>query len=136
MAFEVKKISPIDLQPRKAVGVSLPFTGRAVFNQTFETKEAIKTNLINYFLTGKGERYMNPTFGNALQPLLFDQLTEDKVKEIDSIVKSDIERYFPRVEPVEISTVGDPDRNTVQFVLKYKLRDTSVEDEVVINFYN
>ena len=136
MAFEVKKISPIDLQPRKAVGVSLPFTGRAVFNQTFETKEAIKTNLINYFLTGKGERYMNPTFGNALQPLLFDQLTEDKVKEIDSLVKRDIERYFPRVEPVEISTVGDPDRNTVQFVLKYKLRDTSVEDEVVINFYN
>ena len=39
MAFEIKKIDPIDLQPRKAVGVSLPFSGKAVFNQTFETKQ-------------------------------------------------------------------------------------------------
>ena len=71
MAFEVKKIDPIDLEPRKAVGVSLPFSGKAVFNSTFETKEAIKTNLINYFLTGRGERFLNPTFGNKLQTLLF-----------------------------------------------------------------
>jgi len=136
MAYEVKKINPIDLQPRKAVGVSLPFSGKAVFNQTFETKEAIKTNLINYFLTGKGERFLNPTFGNALQPLLFDQLTEDKVKEIDSIVKTDIARFFPKVEPTEISTIGDPDTNTVQFFLRYKIKNTEVEDEVAINFYN
>ena len=80
MAYEVKKISPIDLQPRKAVGVSLPFSGRAVFNQTFETKEAIKTNLINYFLKCKGESFLNTTFGNVLLTLIFDQLTEDKVK--------------------------------------------------------
>lgn len=136
MAFEVKKIDPLDLQPRKAVGVSIPFTGNAVFNSTYETKEAIKTNLINYFLTGKGERFMNPTFGNALQPLLFDQLTEDKVKQIDSIVRTDLSNLFPRVEPVEISTVGDPDNNTIQFVLKYKLRNSNIEDEVIINFFN
>ena len=134
MAFEIKKIDPIDLQPRKAVGVSLPFSGKAVFNQTFETKQAIKTNLINYFLTGKGERYLNPTFGNQLQNLLFEQFTEDKVKEIDQLVRNDLEFYFPRVEPVEINTLGDADKNTVSFSLKYKLRDTDIEDEVVINF--
>ena len=53
-----------------------------------------------------------------------------------SIVKTDIARFFPRVEPTEISTVGDPDNNTVQFFLRYKIKDTSVEDEVAINFYN
>ncbi len=136
MAFEIKKIDPIDLEPRRAVGVSLPFSGKAVFNQTFETKEAIKTNLINYFLTGKGERFLNPTFGNALQPLLFDQLTEEKTKEIDSIVRNDIANLFPRVQPTEIATVGLPDTNTVQFALKYKLKNSNIEDEVVINFYN
>ncbi len=136
MAFEVKKIDPLDLQPRKAVGVALPFTGNAVFNSTYETKEAIKTNLINYFLTGKGERFMNPTFGNALQPLLFDQLTEDKVKQINSIVRTDLANLFPRVEPVEILTTGHPDTNTVQFVLKYKLKNSNIEDEVILNFFN
>ena len=32
MAFDVKKINPLDRQPRKAVGVNLPFSGQAVFN--------------------------------------------------------------------------------------------------------
>ena len=81
MAFEVKKINPLDLQPRKAIGVNLPFTGKAVFNSTFETKEALKANMINYFLTGKGEKYFDPAFGSELRFVVFDQLnsdTEDK----------------------------------------------------------
>lgn len=134
MAFEVQKINPLDLQPRKAVGVNLPFSGKAVFNSNYQTRDAIKTNLINYFLTSKGERYMNPTFGNGLQRLLFDQLTENKVKQIDSEIRKDLQFYFPKVEPTEISTIGIPDTNTVQFFLKYKVRDTNIEDEVVINF--
>jgi len=134
MPFEVKKINPLDLQPRKAIGVSLPFSGKAVFNSTYQSKDAIKTNLINYFLTARGERYLNPTFGNRLQNLLFDQLTETKVREIDAIVRRDLEVYFPKVEPVEINTVGIPDRNTVQFALRYIIRDTNIEDEVIINF--
>ena len=134
MAFEVKKIAPIDLQPRKAVGVKLPFSGKAVFNQTFETKEAIKTNLINFFLTSRGERYLNPTFGNLLQNLLFEQLTQAKVNQIDEQVRNDLTTYFPRVEPIEISTIGNPETNTVSFSLSYRLRETDIEDELLINF--
>ena len=134
MPFEVKKIDPLDLQPRKAVGVKLPFSGKAVFNQTFETKEAIKTNLINFFLTSRGERYLNPTFGNLLQNLLFEQLTQTKVNQIDEQVRNDLTTYFPRVEPIEISTIGNPETNTVSFSLSYRLRETDIEDELLINF--
>lgn len=134
MAFEVKKINPLDLQPRKAVGVKLPFSGTAVFNSTFTTSEAIKTNLINYFLTSRGERYLNVDFGNGLQNLLFDQLTEDKVKQIDAQIKADLAYYFPTVEPTDITTNGIPESNTVQFAMKYKVRDTNIDDEVVLNF--
>ena len=134
MPFEVKKIDPLDLQPRKAVGINLPFSGKAVFNSNYQTRDAIKTNLINYFLTFKGERYLNPTFGNGLQKLLFDQLTEDKVKVIDSEIKKDLSFYFPKVIASDISTIGIPDTNTVQFTLKYSVADTNIEDEVVINF--
>jgi hypothetical protein len=134
MAFEVRKIDPRDLQPRTAIGVSLPFSGKAVFNSTFTSAEAIKNNLINYFLTGKGERYMNPTFGNGLQNLLFDQLTESKVNQIDALIKADLDAFFPRVEVVNISTEGIPDRNTVEFSMSYKVKDTNIEDELTINF--
>ena len=134
MAFEVKKIDPLDLQPRKAVGLKLPFSGKSVFNVNYTTEEAIKTNLIHYFLTGRGERFLNVEFGNGLQRLIFDQLTEDKVREIDATVKAVLSFYFPRVEPLSIETVGIPDNNTVQFSMRYKVKNTNIEDEVVINF--
>ena len=134
MAFEIKKIDPRDLQPRVAIGVKLPFSGKAVFNLTFTSAEAIKNNLINYFLTGKGERYMNPTFGNGLQRLLFDQLTESKVAQIDALIKADLEAFFPRVAVDKIQTIGDPDTNTVSFSMSYRVKETNIEDELVINF--
>ena len=134
MAFEVKKIDPRDLQPRVAIGVGLPFSGQAIFNSTYTSAEAIKNNLINYFLTGKGERFMNPTFGNGLQTLLFDQLTESKVQQIDAIIKADLEFFFPRVEVVNINTEGIPDRNTVEFSMSYKVKETNIQDELTINF--
>ena len=77
---------------------------------------------------------MNPTFGNGLQNLLFDQLTEEKVVQIDALIKADLEFFFPRVEIVDIQTVGDPDTNTVSFSMSYKVSDTNIEDELTINF--
>jgi phage baseplate assembly protein W len=134
MAFEVQKIDPLDLQPRKAVGVKLPFSSPSVFTLTYQTKDAIKTNLINYFLTGKGERYLNLDFGNSLQPLLFEQLTQEKIVQIRNEVRRDLQRYFPRVQPIEFNVEGDPDNNVVQFLLTYRVIDTNIEDELVLNF--
>ena len=134
MAFEVRKIDPLDLQPRKAVGVNLPFSGKAVFNSNYETKDSIKTNLINFFLTTRGERFLNPNFGNKLQALIFDQLTEDKLFQIQDIVKTDLRVFFPRVAVTDINITGNPDTNSVLFNLSYRIKDSNIEDEVVINF--
>lgn len=134
MAFEVQKINPLDLQPRKAVGVSLPFTGTAVFNSTYQTKDAIKHNLINFFLTGQGERFLNPTFGSGLRKLLFEQLTQDKARQIEDSAKESLRVYFPRVVVTEFELNKLPDYNTIEFILRYQVRDTNIEDELVINF--
>jgi len=75
MAFQVERIHPLDLQPRKAVGVGLPFSSTSVFNSTYTTQDALKSNLINYLLTEKSERFLNPDLGAGLRALLFDQLT-------------------------------------------------------------
>ena len=134
MAFETKKINPLDLQPRKAVGVALPFSGKAVFNSTFETKEAIKANLINYILTGKGERYHNPTFGSGIRNLLFENINRDNLTDLEFLVRDAIERYFPKLEILNIDLQGAPDSNLVSFTLNFRLVDTQIEDEITINF--
>ena len=54
MAFGAKKIFPIDTRPGTAVGVSIPFNNNSVFFSTYTTQDAIRNNLINFFLTNKG----------------------------------------------------------------------------------
>jgi phage baseplate assembly protein W len=134
MAFEAKKINPLDLQPRKAIGVSLPFSGLGVFNSTFTTKDAVKNNLINFFLTGKGERFLNPTFGTGLRNLLFENITKQNVDAIDGEVRDSLRNNFPQVLPININTEGSPDANTVTFSMRYQIQDTGIEDTVAINF--
>ena len=80
MAIEAKKINPLDRQPRKAIGVDLPFSGQAVFNSTFQSKDALKVNLINFLLTNKGERPLNPTFGGGIRGLLFENINQDQLE--------------------------------------------------------
>ena len=133
MAFEIKKIDPLDLQPRKAVGIDIPFSGKAVFNSTYQTKDAIRANLINFFLTGTGERFMNPTFGTGLRNFLFENLNDSTVRNIDSAIRNSLEIYFPRVIPTEISLEGIPDTNSVEFFMSYAIAETNIEDELIIN---
>jgi phage baseplate assembly protein W len=134
MAFQAQKINPLDLKPSVAVGVDLPFSAGAVFNSTYETKDALKANLINYFLTNKGERYLNPDFGSDIKRLLFDNLTEEKIDTLEGIVARDIDLFFPRVRPSDINVLADPDRNMVVLQMKYSIVDTNIEDELIINF--
>ena len=67
MAFDIKHQFPIDLDGRKAIGIDLPLNGEAVFKPNYQTKDAIKSSLINFFLTNPGERYLNPTFGGGVK---------------------------------------------------------------------
>jgi len=134
MAFEAKKINPLDLQPRKAIGVALPLSGKAVFNSTFQTKDAIKANLINYILTGKGERYFNPTFGSGLRNLIFENINRDNLSELEFLMRDALDRYFPKLEILNLSVQGAPDSNIVSFTMNFRIVDTQVEDEITINF--
>ena len=134
MAYKVQKINPLDLQPRKAIGVGLPFSARAVFSSTYQSKDAIRTNLINYFLTGKNERVLNLNFGASLRNLLFENITQDKIDEIREISLQGLELYFPRVVVNELTVNSLPDSNLVNFTLKYSVSETNISDEIVINF--
>ena len=134
MAFDAKRINPIDRQPRKAVGVSLPFSGKAVFNSNYETKEAIKSNIINYLLTGKGERYMNPTFGSGIRDELFTNVNRENTSSLEVKVASELRNYFPNLAIVQLSITPLPDSNLISLSINFKIKDTQVEDEVTINF--
>jgi phage baseplate assembly protein W len=134
MAYKVQRINPLDLQPRKAVGVALPLSGRAVFNSTYTTKDATKANLINFFLTGKNERILNVDFGAGLRNFLFENLTQDTVDSTRELINQSLELYFPQVVVNNLELKAYPDQNLVTFALKYSVKETNITDEIVINF--
>ena len=133
MPIKVQQIDPLDLRLSVGVGVNLPFTGDAVFNTTYTTSDATKANLINYFLTNKGERYLNPTFGSDIRLLLFDNITADKVDNLKESISRELELFFPRVKINTLEITGTPDANTFRVYLKYELINTNIQDEILIN---
>lgn len=134
MAYKVQRINPLDLQPRKAVGVALPFSGRAVFNSTYTSKDAIKANLINFFLTGKNERVFNVEFGAGLRNQLFENITSENIEQLRLNILESLKLYFPRVIVNKLELTATPDKNIINFSLKYAVSQTNIQDELSINF--
>lgn len=134
MAFKVQRINPLDLQPRKAVGIAIPFSGAAVFNSTYTTKDAVKSNLLNYFLTGKFERVLNVDFGAGIRDYLFEGVTNDTLQELKLNISEGLKLYFPQVIVKELKLLSTPDQNTINFSLTYAVAQTNITDELSINF--
>ena len=51
MPYNAQQIPVLDLRPGRAIGVALPFNGPACFKSTYTTSEAVKANLIDWFLS-------------------------------------------------------------------------------------
>ena len=134
MAFGPKKIFPIDTQPGTAVGVSIPFNTPAVFFSTYTTKDAIRNNLLNYFLTNTDEIYLNPTFGANLRAFIFEQITDDNLDGLTQDIQSKITLLFPNISIASLDINSDTDNNEITMILKYNIIDTGISDQVQITF--
>ena len=134
MAFNPIQINPIDLNPSKAVGIDIPFNGDAVFKSNYTTKEAIKNNLINFFLTNPGDRYLNPGFGGGLRAFIFEQITLDNLDFLREDLNEKISIYFPNLNIEDLIIKGTPDTNQISITLIYSIKNTNINDTLVIEF--
>jgi phage baseplate assembly protein W len=132
MAFNPQQIYPIDLNASKAVGVNIPFNGPAVFKSNYLTKDAIKNNLINFFLTNPGERYLNPLFGAGLRAYIFEQITNDNLDFLREDINSKLNTYFPNIAINDLIVTGQVDTNQVTVTLNYSVINTNITDNLEI----
>lgn len=136
MAYNVVNINPLDLRPSTAIGVALPFAAPNVFTSTYTTKDQLKYNIINYLLTNKGERPFQPRFGADLRSLVFEQITPQTGIEIESLIKSGVETYFPNVVITDLKITTDADYNSVNVSFSYDITNTGQTDQILLNFEN
>lgn len=125
MAFGAKIINPIDFRPGTGIGVAIPFNAPGTFKTTYTTAEATKTNLINYFLTNKNERYLSPNFGGNLRAFIFQQIEDNNIEGLKEDVQSKIATNFPQVNIDSLNVDLYPDNNQINIVLKYNINNTT-----------
>ena len=133
MAYNARKISPLDLRPSTGIGVSIPFSALNVFNTVYSTKDQTKYNLINFLLT---ERPFNPNFGAGLRSFLFEQLETNTTDDLQTMLISQIESNFPNVNIVSLVVTSDINIGAINIEFSYNIRNTKESDEVLLTIQN
>ncbi len=134
MAFGARRVFPVDLNPRRAVGINLPLNGDAVFEPNFTSKDAIKSNLVNFLLTNPGERPANPLFGAGLREFVFTSIVDNNLDFIREDIQNKINNEFTNIRLLDININQDIDNNTIIVEIFYSVPNTNINDNLVLNF--
>ena len=134
MAVGAVRKFPNDTRQRVGIGVDIQFSSGGVFTPNYTTKEAIKNNIINYFLTNPGERPANPLFGGGLRNFIFEQISFENLDFLKEDINIKLQQFFPDVVINEVEVIGNEDQNEVVVNLQYAVSNTGIEDELNLSF--
>ena len=134
MAILLGRKFPIDTQPARAVGIALPFNGPGVFTSNYTTSKQLNSNLINFFLTNRGERVLDPTYGANLRAVIFEQITEGNLDALKSKIEIDLTTNFPDVRLANLDILGNEDLNEIQVRITYTVVLSGETDTISLNF--
>jgi uncharacterized protein len=134
MAFGQRQIFATDFQPDVAIGLDLPFNANGVFRSTYQSKDAVKVNLVNYLLTNPGERIANPGFGAGLRNFVFEQITDGNLEFLEDKLQEDINNNIPNINLENLTVTGTPDLNQVNINIQYSIAQTGITDNVELTF--
>jgi len=138
MAIEIGNIPAFDQFPSTGVGLAIPFNNGVingndpVFTVNYTTSKQIKYNLINYFLTRKGERIFNPNFGSKINNFLFEQNNPNTVEVIKKLIEDDIKTLFPIIKLKEVIVTTNFDNYSITAQIFYSVF-SSLDESVEFN---
>lgn len=133
MAYNLRNINVLDLRPSTGIGVALPFNAPGVFRTVYTTREQLKYNIINFLLTDQRERIFSPNFGANIRSKVFEQITTETLDELDSLIRTGVQRYFPNVVITQLTFGGDPDENFLKIQFSYTINNTGESDIVTLS---
>jgi phage baseplate assembly protein W len=132
MARILTPIAVVDLNPKQGIGLDLPFEGDQLFDVNYLTKDQVKANLINLFLTSPGERLQNPLFGVGLNSLLFEN--DVNTSQIKSLIEKQVQLYIPNViiQNVDLDLKEDENKLTITFTYSFKYEKDPQQLEITL----
>ena len=129
---QIYRLNPQDLGQPRGIGVSVLYNnGTNVFNSTITTKEQVKSNLINYVLTNKGERLYDPNFGGDIRRAVFEANDDAAFESVIARLENEILAYVPNIILQSITLKKNPDYNMVTISINYQLNQEN--QNIVLN---
>jgi phage baseplate assembly protein W len=125
MAYRIENNNPLDLDYKLAVGVSVPFVGSiisgsdAVFSSTYTTTEQLRSDIINYMLTNKNERVLNPNYGSDLRRFIFQNITGINLNNLKLQITDGLKANFPQIITNNVTIIPNHDINSINIVIDY-----------------
>ena len=153
MATKQTNIFPIDQQPRNAVGLAYPFStafdqnqiaslnfnsssiaGNSPFKLNYTTEDQIRSNLVIYFSTFRGERYLNPDYGGGLRDMIFEQINDNTLYNIEKLIRDELAINFPSVNLKAVEVSATPDEHEIVTSVSYTVFNNENINTIEINF--
>ena len=124
-------IHPLDLNANVAIGVVFPLMNEGTFEQSFTTKEQVKTNILSVLLTEPGERLFLPNFGVGLKGLLFENLTNTQI--INDTIADQLDTHVPEIEVIDLDVQFNKNTHTLNVRLSYSIQFENQTDSIQVN---
>ena len=129
----------LDLDPDVTIGLSLPMKHddvKGFFPGTSTTLSQTGSNIRNLLLTNKGERVGQPTFGADIMKVLFEQMSDELVNQVESNISEAMAEWLPHVTVSKLNVEPDEvEINQLNIELEFSLTmNPEVYDSITLSF--
>jgi len=104
----------LDLDPDVTIGLSLPMKHddiKGFFPATSTTIMQTRSNIRNLLLTNKGERIGQPTFGANIMGIIFEQMDDELINQVESNISEAMAEWLPHVTISKLNV--EPDESEI-----------------------
>tara|TARA_R100001079_G_scaffold101185_1_gene66047 strand:+ start:129 stop:650 length:522 start_codon:yes stop_codon:yes gene_type:complete len=126
------------------IGIDLPIRRDKItggfFASTSTTIEAVKNNIRNLLQTNEGERFFQPNLGLNLRTILFEQISENNILNIQDNILDKFEFWLPFVQTRDIQILTNQDdtsigNNEIRVKIIFNIKqDPNTLSSVTLNF--
>ena len=134
-----RSVLELDLDPDVIIGLSLPLKHddvKGFFPGTTTTLSQTGSNIRNLLLTNKGERVGQPTFGADIMKVLFEQMSDELVNQVESSISEAMAEWLPHVTVSKLNVEPDEvEINQLNIELEFSLTmNPEVHDAISLSF--
>ena len=114
---------PLSTNTRRWYDLDLDFTAHPVTKDIVLKRdvEAVKRSVRNLILTNPHERPFHPEIGSGITGILFENVSPTTAVVLQSEIRQVITNFEPRVRLIDISVLGDIDKNGYYVTIKFQV---------------